>query len=47
MHDLIKKFLFGTVPPWQFWNPQSGMAGGLIAGVLIAEAALLFLKLTK
>jgi hypothetical protein len=24
-----------SVPWWQFWNPRSGLVGGVVAGVLV------------
>lgn len=28
-----------TTPWWQFWNPQSGILGGLIFGVILGLIA--------
>ena len=47
MHDTIKKFLFGTIPAWKFWEPQSGLAGGLIMGMVIVNVAVILHWLLK
>ena len=31
----MKNLFSHSVPIWKFWDPQSGLAGGLILGTLI------------
>lgn len=31
----MRYWLYATEPMWKFWNPNSGLMGGLVAGSIL------------